>query len=290
MKTFLISLLILISIVVGVGWFVNTNINTEFVENAIDHVIEPKADSWQFAVIGDVEGMRDVSRAMIEDMKTRDIEFLINVGDVGSKPDAAEMQGVVDAFATLPFETYYVPGNNDLIYNETLEIKTDELYREIVSETTYQSFDFKDAHLILLDNSYRRYGFTDEELTWLESDFAKNTQKHTFLFFHRPLNVPGEQLFGDDETTFSREQNDTFKILISQYTIDRIFNGHLHTNLSYRLDATPVTITGGGGALPQEMLGGADAAFFHYVIVTVYEDETPPVLDIVEFNDEQPTL
>lgn len=278
MKT-AVGLLLLLCIVVGTGWFVNSRINREF----------PESSSWQFAVISDVEGLSPISEAMIEDMKLRDIEFVVNLGDLAGAPDKVEIQRVLDAFTTLPVPTYTVPGNNDLIYNEEQEVKTLELYTQVVNEATYYSFDLNNAHMVLLDNSYRRYGFTDEELEWLEQDLSTNTQSQTFVFYHRPLDVPGQQLFGDDETPNSRIQNEKFKQLISPFTIDRIFNGHLHTTLNYTLQSVPVTITGGGGATPQEILGGADAAYFHYLIVTVH-DNAPHTVDVVSFETEPTSL
>jgi hypothetical protein len=243
-------------------------------------------NTWQFAVIGDTEDMHPVTETILADMAQRDLSFTVHVGDISSHSDPVLLQAVKDAFAALPFPTYYVPGNNDRIYDDALEIKTLKNYEEIISSETYSSFDYKNAHFILLDNSYLRYGFPDEELTWLENDLKTNTQPFTFVFFHRPLDVPGQQFFGDDETPNSRIQNEKFKTLIAEYNITHMFNGHIHTALGYHLGTTniPVTVTGGGGALPQEFLGGEDAAFFHYLIVTVGDNDTDPTFDRVSFE------
>ena len=198
------------------------------------------------------------------------------------------METVKTQFETLPIPTYYVPGNNDLVYDEKTERRTLRIYKEVFGETVYFSFDYKNAQLLLLDNSYRRTGFSDTQLEWLKKQLNTNAQPYRFVFFHRPLNVPGQELVGDDETTNSREQNKKFLALIAGYNINHIFNGHVHTSLQYSLTSNragnadaatgttavnekkiPVTITGGGGAYPQAILGGEAAAFFHYVVVTV---------------------
>lgn len=241
--------------------------------NALTHPDVPTQNQWQFAVIGDTEDVRPVNEQMIADMKNRPLAFAVHVGDISSHGDEDALQQVKTLFAPLPFPTYYLPGNNDLVYDETLEIKTPAPYQRIIDERLYYSIDYRQAHIVLLDNSYRRFGFPDEELAWLKEDLDKNTQPLTFLFFHRPLNVPGQQLFGDDETPNSREQNTKFEELIAGYNISHIFNGHIHIPFSYTLNEIPVTVTGGGGALPQDILGGADAALFHYYVVTVNESQ-----------------
>lgn len=280
------SLLLTCIVVVG-GFFVNRQIkalvsgNTNIVNSAAK-----SPNSWQFAVMGDTEDMHDITKTMIADMATHNFAFVVHVGDIASHGDPEKMREVKTLFETLPFPAYYLPGNNDRIYDETLEIKTLKNYDEIFGPTHYSSFDYKNAHFILLDNSYLRYGFPDDELTWLAGDLKQNTQPFTFVFFHRPLHLPGEQFFGDDETPHSREQNEKFLALIQQYSITRIFNGHIHIPIDYTLgdNQIPVTVTAGGGALPQEILGGADAADFHYTVVTVGDEDTTPTAERIHFE------
>jgi hypothetical protein len=122
----------------------------------------------------------------------------------------------------------------------------------------------------LLDNSYRKYGFRDETLSWFSDTLKKDTTlPYTFLFFHRPLHLPLEDVFGDDETTYSRSQNEKFLDILSQNPITYIFNGHIHLYIPYTLQGIPVVVSGGGGAYPQAILGGPSAAYFHYLIVNV---------------------
>lgn len=291
MKKLLVLLVGLLTILVAGFWFVNSEL-LAFVRDAKSALSdstgsvsnEAPANAWTFAVVGDTEDYSTVTTKIIEDMASRDLAFVAHVGDISSHGAAEELVAVRDAFATLPFPTYFVPGNNDLVYDETIEIKTPDRYQELIRPDLWYAVDFENAHLVFLDNSYRRFGFPDDELAWLETDLAANIQPHTFLFFHRPLDVPGQEWFGDDETEFSRGQNEKFKALVARFPITRIFTGHLHTTLGYSLDGIPVTVTGGGGALPQTLLGGADAAYFHYYLVHVPRDGGEPVLEVVEIE------
>lgn len=286
------TMVITLGIVVAGGWFVNRELQAFLAigENTNTNGTNTAAEdqnSWQFAVIGDTEDMHTITQTMIDDLATRDIAFVIHVGDIASHGDPNKMREVAAVFNTLPVSTYYVPGNNDLIYDETTERKTLKNYTEVFGNATYQSFDYNNAHFILLNNSYLRDGFPDAELTWLEDDLANNTKPFTFVFFHRPLHLPGEALFGDDETPHSREQNEKFLRLIAQFNITHIYNGHIHIPVSYQLgdQAIPVTVTGGGGAYPQDILGGPDAAYFHYTLVTVGDENTTPTEERISFGE-----
>ncbi len=292
----LFYLLSLVVIVVGVMWFVNsgwldaisfetTSSAAETVKNVVVGEEEKvEKDAWRFAFISDIEGVTNVATPMVKDMAARDIDFIVYGGDIVQRAETEGIKEIQALLESVGVPVHYAIGNNDLIYDETTERKTRALFAEAVDERFFYSFDHKGGHFVILDNSYMRDGFPQNELDWLAEDLAENEEEDepTFLFFHRPLNVPGESFFGDDETPDSRVQNEKFREVISRYKINRIFNGHLHMYMSYTLDETPVTVSGGGGAQPQALLGGADAAFFHYLIVNVYEDGSHDV-SVVEF-------
>lgn len=296
MKKVLTLFAVLLLILVAVYWFVNRELQSLLTAGLQDETIAANAvvnennteevEGWQFAVIGDTEGMSEKTKKMVEDMKMRDIAFVAHLGDlVDAPPVEEEMQQVVDLFAQLEVPTYYVIGNNDLDYNDTTERKTRDMYHRVVREDDYYVINHENARLFFLDNSYRRDGFPDEELKWLQTELeTESDAAYTFMMYHRPLNVPGESLFGDDETADSRVQNEKFRELISTYTITRIFNGHLHTTFNYTLDETPVTVSGGGGAEPQSIFSSTGGTLYHYYLVTVpYDGTTEPMLDLVSF-------
>jgi len=280
--------IILILILAGVFWFVNREL-IAFLEISLEtaNTDEIKApdkdfDGWSFAVVGDLEGPTTITDKLLDQISQENIEFLVQLGDVvDANADVAKkqsnMEAMQEALEQLPVPVYHVPGNNDLIYDENLEIRTAALYQEVINPELYSTIEHNNARIFLLDNSYRRYGFPDEELTWLKQELATNSSPYTFLFFHRPIGVPGEDIFGDDETPFSREQNTKFRELLSGYSVNLILNGHLHTTLQYTLDQAPVIITGGGGGIPQAIFGGEDSAFYHYYLVHVPSDGYTPI-------------
>lgn len=316
MKKFLLIFVVLIAVLVAVFWYANSELqsflsagltNETVIRNANDAAgRDEDIDGWKFAVIGDTEGASVATQQMVDDIATRNIAFVAHLGDLADAPPVREeMEEVMALFDELEVPTHYIIGNNDLVYDEVTERKDRDLYHEVVREDDYYAIIHENAHLLFLDNSYRRDGFPDEELAWLEeqleteqprfvgdgeagggsSPYRTFNQPYTFLFYHRPISVPGESLFGDDETSNSRKQNAKFRTLLQEYNITRIFNGHLHTTFNYTMDGIPVTVTGGGGAEPQSIFASTDTAFFHYYIVTVpYDTSKEPLLDLVSFE------
>lgn len=275
-------LLIVLSIVGGLLWFVNSTWKN-ITDDTQSHTTPPQSE-WAFAVMGDTEDMHGVTQRMLDDLKNQPLDFIVHLGDVSSTGDPEKMKEVRDAFSALPFPTYYVVGNNDLVYDDATETRTSSVFEEALEQTPNFAIEHHNAHILLLDNSNRRIGFSDATLTWLTDQLTHNAS-YTFLFYHRPLHLPLEDIFGDDETTYSREQNEKFLSLITQYPITHIFNGHIHTYLSYTLQGIPDTVSGGGGAYPQAILGGESAAYFHYVIVHVPNDGIgDPWIEVKKFE------
>ncbi|MBU0732345.1 metallophosphoesterase [Patescibacteria group bacterium] len=231
----------------------------------LDVNVDTKAgNGWSFIVVGDNEGVNNVSKKIIEDANASGADLLVNVGDFTERGQAGQFEEMVALYKILEIPWYGVIGNNDMGYVKTYD---DTNYRKYINDELYYSFDHKNAHFIILDNANRNIGFDDEQLTWLENDLSKNNQDYTFVFFHKPFKIPFEEFFGDDETPLSRKSNEALLDILNQYKIDQVYTGHVHTYLSYNIDELPVIITGGGGAEPQELLGSN--SFYHYIETTV---------------------
>lgn len=269
-------------VIAAVAWFVQ-NEYTQFLTvadqsiGAVSTAPQDDINGWTFAVVGDTEGINPISTRIVEALKQENIDFVAHLGDIAEGPDAEEMQNVLDLFAELEVPTYYIPGNNDLIYDETIEEKTLALYSELVTEDAYYAMDYENARLFFMDNSYRRYGIDTEQQEWFISEHQESSQPFKIAFYHKPIHIPGAQLLGDDESPYSRARNDEFAESLNTYPLDMIFNGHVHTTLQYNINGSPVIISGGGGAEPHTLLGGADAAIYHYLLVTVPFDESEDI-------------
>lgn len=225
-----------------------------------------------FFVFGDNEGVNPIAKRIWSDAREQQVDFVISVADLtarGKEEQFTEVKALFDSYG-LPY--YTAIGNNDLGRPTSRELFQKYFGVDEFSRRTYFSFDRAGVHFVILDNADRKVGFDDEQLTWLTDDLVHNTQPHTLLFYHRPFDLPFSDFFYDDETAVSRASNEKFLEIISGHTIDAIFTGHVHTYLPYRMQDIPVTVTGGGGAAPQDFIGGDAVKLYHSMKVTVTED------------------
>lgn len=246
---------------------------------------EQEEDGQQlvFAVFGDNEGTGPVLDAIIEQINARNPDFIVNVADLTSHAETGEFAQVAEAFRRFRAPVYTVVGNNDILGDSART-----LWRGAFGQERWYSFTAGDAHFVFLDNADRRVGFPEEELSWLRADLAASTAKETFLFFHRPFGLPLEDIVGDDETPASRASNEEFREILRTAAVSHIYTGHVHTYLPFTLEGIPATVTGGGGALPQRLLGGEASAFYHFLIVTVGQDGIQQ--ELVPITSAQPSL
>lgn len=221
----------------------------------------------KIAVIGDHEGINPTFEAILDELETQDIDMLVDVADLTSSGERAEMESVLGRLAQEPYRVEVVVGNNDLGPSSE---PTDANFKELVRNPTYTSFNLEQVHVVLLDNANRRVGFSAEELAWLEADLTANTQPVILLFMHRPINVPFEQFVGTDETKKSRASNQEFVDLIKQFEVDHVFSGHLETFLEYSVDGIPLTVSGGAHNRPDQTgFGVSLPSTPHYVLISV---------------------
>lgn len=271
MKKFLVFILIVV-IIGGLGVvFWNSFKNTQTAQTLQDisralSGAQPRT-LVSFIVFGDNEGVNPVVERILKDAKEKHVDFVVSVADVTSSGSKEEYEKVAQLFRSSGVQIYTALGNNDLG-----KPRSRQLFYDIFHNPSYYSFDAGPAHFVVLDNADRKVGFDEEQLQWLSSDLDATKQSSIFLFYHRPFGLPLSEVFGDDETKTSRASNERFLSLIAERSIIRIYNGHLHLYFPYTLSDIPVTITGGGGAAPQDIIGGEATAFYHYILVRITED------------------
>lgn len=218
-------------------------------------------------MIGDHEGINPTFETILTELESEHIDLLVDVADITNTGERAEMESVLARLAQEPYRVEVVVGNNDLGPGNNPD---DTNFKDLVRSPTYTSFDLEQVHIILLDNANRRVGFSDEELVWLATDLATNTQPVVLVFMHRPVDVPFEQIVGTDETKQSRASNEKFIELIQQFEVDHIFTGHLETFLEYSLGGIPLTVSGGAHNRPDQTgFGVSLPSSPHYLLVTV---------------------
>ncbi|MFX1394114.1 MAG: metallophosphoesterase [Promethearchaeota archaeon] len=214
--------------------------------------------SFNFMLIGDlrqVVGERSVYDELVELMNDHDYNFIISPGDNvqgGSRSRSWHqfLQIMTEQGRNHPYMTSI--GNHDTTSKEkSLDFKEFFPYDYASSLDYYYSFDYSNAHFIVLDTfdllkSDSNY-ISDEQIRWLCEELDNNRDKWLFVIVYKPPYSTAYYNMNDD--------------LISQlcpifyeYEVDVVISGHEHTYESFWTNRTEdwggilYLISGGGGA------------------------------------------
>ena len=137
----------------------------------------------------------------------------------------------------------------------------------------YYSFDYGDAHFIVLDSEYvgETGRIAGKQLEWLKEDLEKSrTAQYKFVFFHRPM-YPVDGHIGKCLDQYPKERDALHKLFV-QYRIAAVFAGHEHLFDYQFKNGVRYIITGGAGAFLYPSIKG-EGDYHHYVVVSVNGDK-----------------
>ncbi len=246
-----------------------------------------RASEFEFVVIGD-------TRPRFESQDFRPFEELIghinalqpalvvNVGDLifGYGPHSKEKQWdkYQEVIRAIKPPYHQLPGNHDTHSKEARRIYERRFGRG------YKSFDNRDCHFVLLDNTERgRWGYLGPaQLEWLKADLARTRARTVFVFMHFPVWEP-ERVTPQYYDFWAQTLHPLFK----QCRVRAVFAGHYHSYGPTReFDGIRYFITGGGGAelVPEYRKSGG---VHHFVRVKVAGDgfDTRVVTEHGELTD-----
>ncbi len=223
-------------------------------------------ESFRFIVVGDRTGscVPGIFPEIIDEVKLLDPDFVMCVGDLihGYTPDTMAVHAQWDTFINfvekLTCKFYYVAGNHDI---------QNELERQIFKNRTgfnrYYSFDYKNSHFIILDNTMTYWTqpeeMDEEQIEWLKKDLKKNKNKdNVFAFYHLPTYL----------YALRADTSDILVEIFEEYGVDVVFTGH-HHEYSYinRNSIEYINVGSSGGGMSD--MDFARGHFFHYLMVTV---------------------
>ncbi len=212
--------------------------------------------SFKFIVCGDPQNNYEVFDRVLEAAKS--VDFLIIAGDLTGGGTPTEFQNFMNKMKASNVRYYCVPGNHDVATSNVS-------YASYVGQT-HGSFDFKNCHFLLIDNSVPSLGFSPGMRAWAAADLKAAKAKgfeHTFAVAHVPPRYPYS-------SKASREQiaginaNENLAPVLSAGGVEELFCGHLHRYEKEKEGNLLITITGGAGG----PLLGMDG-FHHYVLVEI---------------------
>lgn len=198
---------------------------------------------FTFSVIGDRTGetIPGVYEEVWKAVNSERPDFVVNVGDSIQGGDDSALKAEWNALKTLliPFRRYplyFTPGNHDIWSPESAA-----MYQKYSGRPVHYSFDYRQAHFTILDNS-RTPELSLSETTFLESDLkAHAKQAIKFIVFHRPSWLMPVLL-----------QNPEYPLhrLAKQYGVQYVICGHVHQMLHFEFDGvTYLSMPSAGGHL-----------------------------------------
>jgi predicted phosphodiesterase len=197
---------------------------------------------FTFAVYSDTRGQAPLfsqreRHKLVADRiaEEENLSFVIHCGDfVTFGNDLAEWDEYFAVARGMLSTTTIVPALGNHEGNRTP-------YYDAFGVPEWYSFDWGDAHVVVLDSNDWARGRIDEETSWLEADLARSSDP-TFVAFHHPVYSSNERHWGGDRV-LQRE----WAPLFDRYNVTAVFNGHVHAYERYEVNGTPYFVIPCGG-------------------------------------------
>jgi len=236
--------------------------------------LEKIQGKFSFIVIGDTRSGDDIYRKIIALAMERKPDFIVNAGDMITKPGNKKQWANFWALSkpiTVPY--FLTVGNHDAYHKAPLSEKTYKEQVDLPGNELYYSFVAGNSLFVVLDSYLDDHErrINGEQLTWLEGLLLNSDRKHKFVFLHHPLYTePGKGYhFGDCLDKYPKDR-DRLEALFVKAKVDAVFAGHEHFYHRETVDGIVHIITGGGGA--PIYVKDEDGGFHHFVQVTVDGD------------------
>jgi predicted phosphodiesterase len=218
------------------------------------------ANDFRFSIIGDRTGsaVPGIYEQVWREVDRLHPAFVVNVGDTieGVDDETAEAQwkpirAFLARYQQYPF--YYVAGNHDV-----WSAFSKKLFERETGRPTYYSFNYQDAHFVVLDNS-RSLDLGLDQLQFLEADLKANRERHPkFVFFHQSFWL-----------IFLKAQSGEFPLhrLAREYGVDYVITGHGHFFARVVRDGVAYMQMGSSGAKMTPDF--AQGVFYQHALVEV---------------------
>lgn len=219
-------------------------------------------EHFRFAIIGDRTG-EAVPGVWAEVWRETDRDhpdFIITVGDTIEGGDDLTMDAQWREMMRMlaPYRKYrifFTPGNHDV-----WSIASAQAFEKYAKRPLHYSFDYKQAHFTVLDNS-RSDDLPATEFAFLRNDLEQHSkQPLKFVFSHRPFWIL-QTVLGNPQFPFHQ--------LAKQYGVRYVIAGHIHQMLHFELDGiTYLSMASSGGHL-RNSKQYEKGWFFQHTIVTL---------------------
>ena len=223
------------------------------------------APGFVFDIIGDRTGsaVAGVYEEVWREVDADHPEFVLTVGDTieGGNDENAEKewQKVMQILAPYRhYQIFFTPGNHDV-----WSLSSAITYKKYSERPLHYSFDFKQGHFTVLDNS-RSDMLSAPQYAFLQKDLEEHaTQPVKFIISHRPFWIYYVAL---GNPNFGLHQ------LAKKYGVKYVIAGHIHEMLHYELDGITYISEGSSGGHLRLDKAYEKGWFFQHTRVRVDQD------------------
>jgi Icc protein len=211
--------------------------------------------------------------------------FMIHTGDITHLSKPEEFDNADQAITKARLDTYYVPGEHDIIDPDRGKAYLDRYGQKVKAKGTgWYSFDQHGAHFVGLVNvaDLKAGGMGalgEEQLAWLADDLkGKTASTPIVLFAHIPLwTVAANWGWGTDDAARALD-------LVKRFGSVTVLNGHIH-QIMQKVEGAVTFHTARSTAFPQPAPGTAPSPG----PMKVPDDKLRTVLGITEVAVKQGT-
>ncbi len=230
--------------------------------------------------------MPEVMACLRRDLALLRPDFILATGDIASTQTRAAMLEAQEMMDSLGFPYYPMGGNHDFVLEDSRKWFLEAFAKHLPAPQTYYSFCHKNLRFIALDAWWlwqdgtvskvseasvakglektlagARWVVPPEQLTWLDSELAKQTDVPTAIAVHYPAVPIPQRLHRPAFKNGGCLQNGDLlvEILHRHKQVKAIFSGHVHINFIEDINGIVQVVT---GALPEYPVEYRDVQVF----------------------------
>ena len=230
--------------------------------------------SFKFMLVADSHNDNENLKKALAENK---VEFVIGLGDYTDIGSIDELKAAKKTFDNAGLRYFITSGDHDQWESRNEEKDPTTNFSQVFGRP-YQSFSYKNARFLLIDNSDNYLGLGENQLNWLRDEIKRiNTEGPgvVLAFAHEPLYHPSStRMMGKVTYRLMDEAKEITKML-NDAGVQEVFAGDIHYFTEYNEPETGMSMTT-VGALTAER----NAQTPRYVVVSVFEDGSIEVEDV----------
>lgn len=201
----------------------------------------------RFVIIGDtISDGNETFRTFLGEIATLDPRpsFIVHLGDRVVSPVVDYYGTYLKTISDPPCPILHIDGNHDV------REQGERISRAFFGDKDF-FFDRDDMRFVFMSNVHGdgHFGFSREQLDWLEDKLKAPTPSRKFFFAHVPPKAPFKRINPGLSSLFTPrlENEGEFLDILARHNVVLAAFGHRHVHASIVHDGVLMIITGGGG-------------------------------------------